>query len=352
MEKHDSNGGHGKKGNVLLDFYEKNYKPLLIVSVLILLFSFGVIIHQVATTGDFVKKGVSLTGGISITLQAQDASLSADDLQARLISELPRSDVSVRTFGSTDSIKYHIEASGAEENLLYEALAKQIPGLTFEEFNKNKQTIGPTFGESFFTQTLKAVFIAFLFMSIIIFLYFGTSLKYKWISAVLTIIGAFIMFYAQSTIAYIISFIIFFALMTIYIIDSVPSFGIVLCAFSDLFFALAIFNLSGHTLSIGGVAAFLMLVGYSIDTDILLSVRVLKSREGTVFDRVIDAFKTGITMSLCALIAAVVAYIFTHSIVIKEIMFVLIAGLIGDIIFTWVQNVGILRWHLEKKGWK
>jgi preprotein translocase subunit SecF len=95
-----------------------------------------------------------------------------------------------------------------------------------------------------------------------------------------------------------------------------------------------------------------MLIGYSIDTDILLSVRVLKRREGSVFDRVMGALKTGITMSVCALAAVLAAYFFTHSIVIKEIMFVLIAGLIGDIIFTWIQNAGILRWHLEKKGWK
>jgi preprotein translocase subunit SecF len=57
-------------------------------------------------------------------------------------------------------------------------------------------------------------------------------------------------------------------------------------------------------------------------------------------------------MSLSALIAVFTAYFFTHSAIIKEIMFILAVGLIGDIIFTWVQNAGILRWHLEKKGWK
>jgi preprotein translocase subunit SecF len=95
-----------------------------------------------------------------------------------------------------------------------------------------------------------------------------------------------------------------------------------------------------------------MLVGYSIDTDILLSVRVLKRKEGTILDRTIGAMKTGITMSVAALLAVLSAYFLSNSSVIREIMFILIIGLIGDIIFTWVQNAGILRWHLEKKGWK
>jgi preprotein translocase subunit SecF len=108
----------------------------------------------------------------------------------------------------------------------------------------------------------------------------------------------------------------------------------------------------GLKLNIAGVGAFLMLVGYSIDTDILLSVRVLKRKEGTVFERMIDAMKTGMMMSVSALIAVLTAYFLTNSSVIKEIMFILAVGLVGDVIFTWIQNAGILRWHLEKRGWK
>ena len=109
----------------------------------------------------------------------------------------------------------------------------------------------------------------------------------------------------------------FIGLVVIYFKDNIPSFAIILCAVSDVLLALAVFNLMGLKLNTAGVAAFLMLVGYSIDTDILLSVRVLKRKEGTVFDRVIDAMKTGMMMSLAALIAVLTAYFFTSSAVIK-----------------------------------
>ncbi|HEY9701458.1 MAG TPA: hypothetical protein V6C58_03390 [Allocoleopsis sp.] len=349
---HDSEHSNKVRSNFLLDLYDKKYKELMIISIFLLVFSVLAIGYQYATTGDFVNRGVSLTGGLSVTLDYEEESLTSDDLQSYLSKTFPKADINVRTFGSSGSLKYYIEASGVEESELLPALQAKLPALTLEEFNDNKQTIGPTFGESFFTQTLKAIFIAFVFMSAIIYLYFGESTKYKWLSAILSLTSALVMFYSNGIIGYLVAKAIFGFLIYLYVKDSIPSFGIILCAFSDLLFALAIFNIWGHKLSIAGVAAFLMLVGYSIDTDILLSVRVLKRREGSVFSRTIDAMKTGITMSFCALVAALVAYIFTHSVVIKEIMFILIAGLVGDIIFTWIQNAGILRWHLEKKGWK
>jgi preprotein translocase subunit SecF len=325
----------------------------MLFSLLLVVFSFIVIGIHYAKTGDFVNRGVSLTGGTSLTLKAPTNNvMTPEDLQVYLLKAFPNADVNVRTFGSASSLKFSIEASGIDETALIEALKPKFPELTDEDFAKNKQTVGPTFGASFFTQTLKAMFMAFLFMGIVIFLYFGESTRDKWIASILTLIASFMMFYAKSTITYIIPLILFVVLAVIYIRDSIPAFGIMLCAFSDLFFSLAIFDLFGYKLSIAGVAAFLMLIGYSIDTDILLSVRVLKRRDGSVFDRIMGAFSTGITMSLCALAAVLSAYFFTHSIVIKEIMFILIAGLIGDIIFTWIQNAGILRWHLEKKGWK
>jgi len=345
--------GKNPVSKFLLNIYDKHYKVLLIFSLLLLLLSFAVIGYQYATTGDFVSRGVSLTGGLSLTLQAPiENTMTADDLQAYLIKEFPKADITVRTFGSLSSLKFSIEAAGLDEQELFNILKPKFPEMTLDDFNTNKQTIGPTFGQSFFTQTLKAIFIAFLFMSIVIFLYFGESTKHKWIASVLTIISALMMFYAKSALVYILSILIFLVLIALYIKESIPSFGIVLCAFSDLFFSLAIFNITGHNLSIASVAAFLMIVGYSIDTDILLSVRVLKRREGTIFQRIMGALKTGITMSLCTLVAVFAAYTFTNSIVIKEIMFVLMAGLVGDIIFTWIQNAGILRWHLERKGWK
>jgi preprotein translocase subunit SecF len=41
--------------------------------------------------------------------------------------------------------------------------------------------------------------------------------------------------------------------------------------------------------------------------------------------------------------------VFTQSEVLKQIMTILLIGLVVDLINTWIQNAGILRWYVEKK---
>lgn len=339
----------GKKKNFLMNIYENKYKPLMILSILLLLFSLGVVIYQVATTGDFVSKGITLKGGLTLTVNT-NGPVNPDEIQTFLKQQYSKSDINVRSFGELGSYGFVVEASDLSEEEVFSALEVLIPDLTSSDYSS--EITGAALGSAFFTQTLKSIFVAFLFMSLVVYLYFGNSLKLKWLTSVLSITAGILMFYANSIILYILPVLMFAALIVIYFRDNIPSFAIVLCAVSDVFLALAVFNLMGLKLNTAGVAAFLMLVGYSIDTDILLSVRVLKRKEGSVYDRVIDAMKTGMMMSLVALIAVLTAYFFTSSAVIKEIMFILAVGLFGDIIFTWIQNAGILRWHLEKKGWK
>ena len=92
-----------------------------------------------------------------------------------------------------------------------------------------------------------------------------------------------------------------------------------------------------------------MLIGYSVDTDILLSTRVLKRTEGTVFERILGAMRTGLIMSGTTITAFIVVLLFTQSEVLKQIMLILLIGLLVDLINTWLQNAGIIRWYAEKK---
>jgi len=135
----------------------------------------------------------------------------------------------------------------------------------------------------------------------------------------------------------------------IYFRSRAPSLAVILAAASDIVVTLAIFTLTGIKLGTAGIAAFLMLIGYSVDTDILLSTRVLKRKEGSVMDRVYSAMKTGLTMSATTLSAVLIALIFVQSEIVKQIMIILFIGLLVDLVMTWIQNVGILRLYLEKK---
>jgi len=346
----DKATNHKDSRNIFLRTYDNHYKALMIFSILLLVFSVGAIAFKYISTGDFVDKGITLKGGLTLTVTTNEP-VDPDALQALITDKFLKSDISVRAtneFGGRYG--FVVEASDVSEQDLLSVLRVKYPDLNSNDYSS--EITGPSLGTAFFNQTLKAIFVAFIFMSLVVYLYFGSFLKYKWLVAVLSVTAGLMMFYAKTTTLYIIPVLILAFLVYLYFKDNIPSFGIILCAASDIFFSLAVFNIMGLKLNTGGVAAFLMLVGYSIDTDILMSVRVLKRKEGTVFERTIGALKTGMMMSISALIAVLTAYFLTHSAVIKEIMFILAVGLFADIIFTWIQNAGILRWHLEKKGWK
>jgi len=300
MSEDNDKGRFAKNKQIsrLLEWYDKNYKKLLIIPILILILSIGAIFYKYAATGDFVEKDISLKGGITITIPSKD--IDADSLKTYLSSEFSGSDISVRTLTRLgEKTGATISTSDIDSKELLNSLKTK-----FGELDYNVEEMGSSLGKSFFKEIFTAILFAFLFMAIIVFLYFR---------------------------------------------QPIPSLAIVLSAFSNMVVTLAVINLMGVKLSTAGVAAFLMLIGYSVDTNILLSTKVLKRKGGEVIDRIINGMKTGLAMTFTTLTAVVVAYIFSQSAALSQIMLILIIGLLMDILNTWVQNAGILRLYLERR---
>jgi len=131
----------------------------------------------------------------------------------------------------------------------------------------------------------------------------------------------------------------------------VPSVAVIISAFADIIMTLVVVDLFGIKMSSAGIVAFLMLIGYSVDTDILLTTRLLKRSEGSLNQRIHGAFKTGMTMTLTSLMAVLVALLIVQSfsIVLTQIFTILSIGLIFDMFNTWITNVSILKWYMETK---
>ena len=284
----------------LRNFYDKHYKKLLIIPFLMLMLAVIQIGYQISTTGDFINKGVSLKGGLTVSI---DRVGDIIELENYLHDKFPQADISVRKLSSAGgAVGIIIEAADVNAEELVEAVQSKIGKLTKEEYSV--EVMGSSLGASFFKETFKAVIIAFLFMAIVVFLYFRIP---------------------------------------------IPSLAVVLAAFSDIIVTIAIVNLTGLKLSSAGIVAFLMLIGYSVDTDILLSTRVLKRKSGNILDGILSALKTGVMMNLTTFAALLIALFFAQSIVLKQIMIILLIGLLVDLPNTWLQNAGILRWYLERK---
>jgi preprotein translocase subunit SecF len=133
----------------------------------------------------------------------------------------------------------------------------------------------------------------------------------------------------------------------------IPSAAVILAAASDLMIALGGMSLFNIPISTATIAALLMIIGYSVDTDIMLTTRVLKRRSGTLDERIKEAMKTGVTMSLTTIVAMATLYLVVTFMVpaaglLGNIAIVLLLGLIADLMTTWMTNVGILRYYVTE----
>ncbi len=284
--------------------YETKYKLLMIIPLLLLVLSLVQIGFQYATTGDFVNKGISLKGGSTITI-TKNLGISPVELEETLQQQFPTADITVRTLSSAGRTTGFAVDSGLQDtagiDVLLSALSEK---LALQKADYSVEVVGSSLGNNFFKQMLIALVFSFLLMGVMVIIYFRVF---------------------------------------------ITSLMVILAAFCDIVITLAIFNLTGMKLHPAGIAAFLMLIGYSVDGEVVISSRLIKRSDGTELQRIYGALKTGWTMTQTTLMAVIVALIFVQSEIVKQIMLILLIGLLVDTIVTWIQNVGVLRWHLERK---
>lgn len=128
----------------------------------------------------------------------------------------------------------------------------------------------------------------------------------------------------------------------------IPSLAVVFGAGNDILIALGAMGAFGIPMGLASVGGLLMLIGYSIDTEMLSSIRILKRSEDTVTHRAFATMKTGTTMTVAAIISFAtlfaIAYIFYIPTYI-EIAGVAMFGLIADIFTTWFGNTIMVVWY-------
>ena len=285
------------------NWYDKYYKLTIIIPAVFLLFSLIYLFNFNIKNGDLIYRDITITGGTTITIL--DKNLDIDKLKIDLGTEFE--DMSIRRLSDlgTGDQKGIIIETKAEADIIKEKLEEYL-GYALTQDNSSVEFSGQALSSGFYQQLRLAIVIAFILMALVVFFVFKTFL---------------------------------------------PSFAVILSAFADIVMTIAVVDLLGMQLSIAGIVAFLMLIGYSVDTDILLTSRSLKNDYGTLNLRLYEAFKTGITMTLTAIVAVGVSLIviYGYSEVLEQIFTILLIGLGFDIINTWLTNAPLLKWYIEAK---
>ncbi|MDE1851931.1 MAG: hypothetical protein KGH69_04570 [Candidatus Micrarchaeota archaeon] len=148
------------------------------------------------------------------------------------------------------------------------------------------------------------------------------------------------------------AFILIAILVFIIFRSPIPSFAVIFGAVNDMVIALGAMALFKIPLGIASIGGLLMLLGYSIDTDVLTAIRILKRSEGAPEDRAYGSMMTGLTMTLTAIVSfavlfviSVVEYVPTY----YEISGVVLCGLVGDLFTTWLINANLILMYSKDK---
>lgn len=285
------------------DWVFDHYTQVVAIPAAMLLGSLLVLGYATVTTGSAVSKGIDFTGGSAIQVQVAD-NVTVDDMQQ----VFGGPDTTVRTMSSGGTRWMLIETTKSYDqrntDQVKQRIATQLNEAGIAHTGEiSVQSLGSSVGEAFFREAQIWAGIGLLLMSAVIFIAFRSV---------------------------------------------VPSFAVIFAALTDILFAMAGMSLLGIDLTLGSLAALLMLLGYSVDTDILLSTRVLKQRDEDLKERIRSSILTGSTMTLAAVAAFTVLFLVSPSPTLDQIAGVIIIGLVADLPVTWLGNTAILKWYVER----
>lgn len=271
-----------------------NYKVLIAVPLIILALSLSYLFLKLSTDG--LNLDIDLKGGTQIIVESNKA-LSEQELEGIL----EEYDANIRIASGLTGYSAFIEFDASIES---QDVLDTLEGSGYSFDDYSIQTVGPSLGAASFNQALIVLVIAFVFMA-----------------------------------------------MTILFIFKIPivSLYVTLCPAFDIIATLAISQMLGIKLSLASFAALLMIIGYSVDDDVMITTRLLKG-EGSMDERIKGSYKTSFTTTAATMVALFALYAMSLSTVITQIASILLIGLVLDLQNTWLFATPLLRWHIERKA--
>jgi len=266
-------------------------RQLLLVPLALLAIALLIILGAFLLTGSPVTLGLDFTGGTEMRFAVSD--MSGGEIETAF-EDAGIEVASLRSVGTGDS--YLLTTQETDTQAL-DAVADQI-GADVESVEARS----PSFGSDTQQEALFGVVLAFVGMSVLVGLMFRTL---------------------------------------------VPSVAVVASAFSDIVIPIALMNVLGIDLTLGAVAALLMIIGYSVDSDILLNNHVLR-RHGGFYESAYRAMRTGVSMTLTSIAAMVTMFVVAWYLgipLLDDIALILVFGLTADLLNTYMMNMSLLRWY-------
>ena len=282
-------------------FQKTDNKKLIAIPLVIFAIALLVVGFTMALTGSPAALGIDFAGGTQISATTN---LTANQLY-EMFSGYPLHDIRI----SGNRVTLQFSMMGSDEIRSLEGLVYNSPSL----WDIEQLQISPMYGQELQRMALLAVAFSFFGMACFVFIIFR---------------------------------------------QIIPSVSLVFKTAANIIIPLAVMNILGIELTLGTIAALLMIIAYSVDSDILLASKVLK-RTGNLDDKIASAMRTGLFMTTTTAAAFFVMFVvatFAHFVIpgippipiMSQIALIVLIGLIADIWNTWLLNAGVLRMYLTR----
>ncbi len=287
-----------------IDFIGKRKIALTISLVMILVGIASLIIHGGP------KLGIDFTGGSSIQLRFEN---EVDVGEIRdLLSGMGFGNAEIKEFGVNNEILIRIQQQNTNEdvsNIVVTELSEKMSGNKLEL--RMNEAVGPRIGNELKRTTIWAILAAL----VLILIYISWRFEFK------------------------------FAV------------GAVAALFHDVLITLGIFSLVGFELSLAVIAAFLTIIGYSLNDTIVVFDRIRENLKILRREEYINIFNTSINQTLSRTIltsmttfVVVLILFFFGGEVIHNFSFALVIGvIIGTYSSMFIASPVVVEWYLKKE---
>ncbi|HYW68953.1 MAG TPA: protein translocase subunit SecF [bacterium] len=256
------------------------------------------------------KMGIDFEGGILLQVQFERA-VSAESIR-EAIAEIGLGDSEIQHFGSGREAIIRTRGTGGEDltGVILEALNAAHPGNQADV--RRQELVGPKVGAELRNKASLAIFYALL----LILIYISIRFEFK------------------------------FAV------------GAVAALVHDVLITLGLFSLTGRELSLPVIAAFLTVVGYSLNDTIVIYDRIREDRRKLYGKSFVDIVNTSLNESLSRTVVTslttllvVLCLFFLGGEVIKDFAFALMVGVIvGTYSSLYVASPLVVEWEIHAEA--
>ncbi len=298
--------------------------------------------------------GVDFSGGILIQVKLKSMRSPSEIREA--IKSLQLQDSIIQEFGEEGQFEYLIRVRGTDIKLtgLSEKVKQALMAQLGEEVDiRRVEMVGPKVGEDLRQKALFAIFYAILFIAI----YISGRFELKWLMSIIMALSLTFIVYIVSGFGASVTWLILMALMVTiglcWFLKLKYAMGAILALIHDITITVGAFALTNREISLPIIAAFLAIVGYSLNDTIVVFDRIRenlkkfrrRSLEEVMNTSINETLSRTILTSTTTLIVVVALFILGGGVIHDFAFAILIGILVGTYSSIFVASPIILVWE-------